>query len=361
LARVSSQKESFEFKVTQGKSAMKQQNIYFVILAGGKGERLWPLSRSNKPKQLLPFLNNQSLLEQTITRIQALTTKEYIWVVTTQEQQAAIAALVGDCVGNIVGEPCSKNTAPALLLTCLMIEQRDPQALVVFLPADHSVLTNEDFCKTLQHAITTSTAQQAITLIGVKPQNPATGYGYIEYTESAPHTYKIVRFHEKPDHKRAQLYYKAPNMLWNIGIFCAPSSVFLAEYKTHAPDMYRTLCEYMHAQSPHIYESLESISVDYAIMEKSKQLYVAAGTFTWSDVGNLETFLSLQGAETPAVALHSSNNVIAVKDKLVALININNMCIVETDDVLLVVPRSDVEHVKTLLSYLKSDKLEHYL
>lgn len=340
---------------------MKQQNIYFVILAGGKGERLWPLSRSNKPKQLLPFLNNQSLLEQTIARIHTLTPKEYIWVVTTQEHQQAITALVGDVVGTILAEPCAKNTAPALLLACLMIEKQDPHALIVFLPADHSVRNNEDFCNTLQLAITISTTQQAITLIGVKPNAAATGYGYIEYTHSAPNIYKIVRFHEKPDQAHAEIYYKASHMLWNIGIFCAPSSVFIAEYKTHAPHMHDALSEYIGAYDMHIYESLEPISIDYAIMEKSKQLYVAPGTFTWSDVGNLETFLSLQGAETSAVALHSSNNIIKVKDKLVALININNTCIVETDDVLLVVPRSDVEQVKTLLNYLKNNKLEHYV
>ena len=343
---------------------MKPMNTYFVILAGGKGERLWPLSRNDKPKQLLPFLDNQSLLEQTISRIQKISIKQNIWIITTEEQLPQINVLVGNQVGKIIAEPTSKNTAPALLLASLMIEANDPQAMIVFLPADHYILDNDDFCNTVAHAVTISQAQQAITLIGVTPQGPATGYGYIEYNQSLNNMNGIIQFHEKPDLETAQKYYKTPGMLWNIGIFCAQSNTFIAQCKTHAIDIYNRVTAYIHTGNKQEYELITATSIDYAVIEKSKNLYVVIGTFKWSDVGNLDTFLSLQRQNVSlntTVALNSDNNILNVKNKLVALINVNNICIIETDDVLLIVPRAEVEQVKVLLQHIKNNKLEQYL
>lgn len=338
---------------------------FIVILAGGKGERLWPLSREKRPKQLLPFCNDLSLLEQTINRVQKLVPKEQLWIVTTEQQEQQIKEIVGDQVGKILTEPAARNTAPAILLTCLEIAKQDSGAVISFLPADHFITQDEVFRDCLKQAFTFAAHHDGITLLGLKPDWAATGYGYIEFegNKANDKPQKVVRFHEKPSAATAELYLMLPNMLWNIGVFCAKVSAFLHEYEQTSSAIVTAVKDYLDKSSN--YNQCENISIDHAVLEKSVNTHVLPVDFAWSDVGNLDTFLSLHAKHeverSQMVSINSQNNTINVKGKLVALIGIENLCIVQTDDVLLIAQRDQTDKVKQVLSLLKEESNEHYL
>lgn len=346
---------------------MDKEHIYFVILAGGSGERLWPLSRQSKPKQLLAVGDEQTLLDQAINRVQPLAFRETIWVSTTKQHAPSIEKEVGKDVGRVLAEPGSRNTGPAILYSCFEIYKKDPEALIVFLPADPFIPSkdNEKFVQFLEHAIDFTAHNDAITLLGVKPTYPATGYGYIEFTsgsQMAP--YPVKKFHEKPSLESAKHYLESGNMLWNIGMFCGKASVFMEEFKAHAPEIYQGVSDFVNGKIP--YETIKSDSIDYAVMEKSKRVAVLPVDFAWWDVGNIEIFLSIKdqyGAlnKEKIVSTESENNLIDVPNKLVALIGVNNLCVVQTDEVLLITKREDAEKVRAIVKSLKQGSLKNYL
>jgi mannose-1-phosphate guanylyltransferase len=346
---------------------MDKQHIYFVILAGGSGERLWPLSRQSKPKQLLAVGDEQSLLDQAISRVESLAPKEQIWVSTTAQHAASIEKEVGKRVGRVLAEPGSRNTGPAILYSCFEIYQKDPHAVIAFLPADPFIPTkdNNNFSQFLEHAIDFVSQNDSITLFGVKPTFPATGYGYIEFAagdQMAP--YQVKKFHEKPALDVAQKYIESGNMLWNVSIFCAKVSVFLEEFSKNAPEMFQGVQDFVNGKKG--YETVKADSIDYAVMEKSKRVTVLPVDFAWWDVGNIEIFLSIKekyGAldTEKIVSTESFNNLIDVPNKLVALIGVNDLCVVETDEVLLITKREDAEKVRAIVKSLKQGSLRNYL
>lgn len=333
--------------------------VYAVILAGGKGERLWPLSRQKFPKQLLQ-LSHKSLLEHTRDRLAAFVDHEAIKVVTLQEQADALSHYFDR--NALLCEPCPRNTAPAILLSCLTIAHENPDAVVLFYPADHYITEVEKFLAVQELALKHSQQNDCITLIGIKPTHPATGFGYIEYVPSTGGICHVKQFHEKPKLEQAQHYFQSNAMVWNVGIFCGKVSVFLEEFKRLAPDMYVLVEEYYRTRNIEAYKKVESISVDYALMEKSNNLMVIPADFAWSDVGNLATFLSLQEPQElqKPLQIHASNNLVMSKT-LTVLIGVDDLCIVQTDDVLLIAKRDDVELVKNAVNELKKKNLEHYL
>lgn len=338
-----------------------KNNFYIVILAGGKGERLWPLSRQTKPKQLLPFEENFTLLEQTVERVKELVPVENIWIVTTQQHEQSIKNIVGDTVGEIIAEPMSRNTAPAILYTCMRIQEKNPNATIAFLPADHAISPKQSFVDALHTALSYSENNDVITLLGLKPTYAATGYGYIEYKESHRDLHSILSFHEKPTPARAEQYIQTPNMLWNIGIFCGTITRFLDEFKLHTYDLYKKIHKYMLTNQG--YEDAQNISIDYAVIEKSIKTVVLPVDFEWSDVGNLDIFLTAQKKKFPTkkICIDAHNNTIDVPDKLVALIGVNDLCIVQTNDVLVIAKRSEVEKVKQVVQELHSNNQIEYL
>ena len=223
---------------------MDLSHIYCVILAGGVGERLWPLSRQSKPKQLLEVHGSQTLLDQAIDRVQLLVPRENILISTTQFHEPKMLDLFGHRIGGVIVEPGLRNTGPAILLSCCQLYEKDPEAIIVFLPADPFIpqKDNGKFAQFLEHAIDFSTQNNQITLLGVKPTFAATGYGYIEFDSAAiSQPSRVKKFHEKPTRAAAQTYLDSGSMLWNIGMFCARASVFIDQYKTLAPKMYKGL------------------------------------------------------------------------------------------------------------------------
>jgi len=342
------------------------RSIYCVILAGGSGERLWPLSRKNKPKQLLEVGEQKTLLEQAIERLKPITSQDKIWICTTQQHADAISVMTKDSVGHMVVEPGARNTGPAILLSCLEIYKKDPNALVLFLPADPFIPPHDYglFADFLDHAFDFVAQEDRITLLGVKPTFPATGYGYIEFAQGNQAPYIVEKFHEKPSQSVAEQYLSSGTMLWNIGMFCAKVSVFIDEFKNVAPIMYQGVVDYMARVSS--YDSVVADSVDYAIMEKSSKISVLPVDFSWCDVGNIEIFLSIKeqyGAlhNKKVLEVESGNNLVDVPDTLVALIGVHDLCIVRTNEVLLITKRDDAEKVRAIVQMLKQGAFKDYL
>ncbi len=337
------------------------KKVYFIILAGGSGERLWPLSRHRHPKQLIPFLDKKSLLEQTIERILPLTPdKEGIVVVTNQDHYQAVDQLVGSRVGHIIAERAGRNTGPAILLACHHIMQKDPQAIIVVLPSDAYVPDRDAFCATISLGIDHLNIADDLVMFGLKPTHPATGYGYLQTDILQPifdgKGYRIAQFHEKPDLICAQEYVERGDMLWNIGIFAAAVDTFMREFAVHAPDLTADVLRYLSGECA--YKDVRSISIDYAVIEKSSKVVVFPASFEWSDVGNLNVFLTLQARYSPdalpVINFDGTGNLASTKQKLVVCVGVSDLCIVETDDVILVTQKHTAENVKKVLPQVKS-------
>lgn len=348
------------------KKNMKHKNVYFVILAGGNGTRLWPLSRADKPKQFLEVGEDKTLLEQAITRVSSIVPKENIWISTTAKHATNIQKHVGDRIGNIVVEPGMRNTGPAILLSCLQIHKKNPNAVVMFLPSDPFISDTEKFVNYVKDGILFAASNGGITLFGIQPTYPATGYGYIEFDNVNKHEapYKVLRFHEKPKLETAKEYIAKDNMVWNICMFCGKTQVFLEEFKIHAPEIFNGVIKFFNNQGD--YNDVKSDSIDYAIMEKSDNIFVIPADFPWCDVGNIEVFLKLQKQhaqlnDNNIVKVNSNNNLVSVKDKLVALVGINDLCIVETNDILLITKRDQAEKVRQVVAQLKNTENDKYL
>lgn len=342
-----------------------QPTLYGVVLAGGVGERLWPLSRQHKPKQFLRVGSHKTLLEQSLDRLAPIV--DHSWIVTAQKHASLVHEYVGNAVDHVLIEAEGRNTAPAILYTCLEIHKKDPEALVLFVPADPFIPETDyvNFQEMILRAVAFAQQHDDIVLLGVKPTYPATGYGYIQYEQEAIFApiFKINQFHEKPSLKLAQNYIKASNMLWNIGMFCAKASVFIEQYKRWVPELYNQVEEFMNGERP--YHEIESISIDYAIMERSANVYVLPVDFSWCDVGNVDVFMSLHEKfdinTSKTIQIDAKSNLVSVPNKLVALIGVDDLCVIETDDALLITKRSQAEKVREIVKELKDKKQTEYL
>lgn len=333
---------------------------YVVIIAGGSGERLWPLSRRRRPKQLLPFKNKQSLLEKTIERMSYLAPKEQTIIITAQDQAESIEQSVAHLVGHVVAEPAARNTAAAFTLAASLVAQVDPQAVVIFTPSDHYIPQTDKYVGFMQHAVDIAEQKKELVLLGLTPQYPATGYGYIAPTSLEEYPSPVKKFCEKPSVDVAQDYYKQ-GYLWNSGIIVAQAGVFLDTIQQTDQAVFDAVQAYIHGDG--LYEDVPKISVDYAVLERAHNCVVLPADFVWCDVGNLETFLSLkdQSPENTVVSIDSKNNLVEVNDMLVALVGMENVCVVQNENILLVVHRDQVEKVKMVLDILKHQEYEEYV
>jgi mannose-1-phosphate guanylyltransferase len=349
-----------------------------MILCGGGGQRLWPLSREKKPKQFISFLQKGTLLEQTIKRIEPIAKdKNCIGIVTTKKQLDLVSQQTLQAIGCIIKEPIGRNTAPAVLYSLLLLEKTDKDAVVVFLPADSFVVESEKYQLYLSKAIEYSKREEKIVTLGVMPTRPAIGYGYIQADVcnsnliTAGQIYQVSQFHEKPDIEKAKKYMEQGNMFWNIAVFISKVSVFIDEFKQCAPKLYKQMLQFMNNEIS--YDAIVSVSVDYAVMEQSNRIAVLPCDFEWSDVGNLDVFLSLQHKlsmkreDLEIINVNSKKNLAHISldkryaKKAVVFLGVDNICLIEDDNVILVAKRDDVEKVKDVLQKLRKDSMEEFI
>ncbi len=341
--------------------------VYPVLLAGGVGSRLWPLSRKCSPKQLVRLIGDDSLLQRTIKRLEPALDTNLVRIVCGKEHHEETARQL-EAIGiqpdnRIICEPCGRNTAPAVLLAATIISREVEDAVMCVFPADHVIRSRNRFHDRLAAAIRLAKEGRVVTF-GIQPHYAETGYGYIEGAEAVSNdAFVIKRFVEKPDRRTAEEYLQAGNFFWNSGMFAFRASVILEEFHKFAPDMVEKMESLVHRDGGEIadgYDALPNISFDIAIMENTEKGVVAPSAFGWSDIGSwksLYDFLPKNDdqnvIEGDVISRDTSNCFIMGGDRLITTNRLSHIAIVETGDAIYV---SDIEHsrdVKEIVSDLK--------
>lgn len=346
-----------------------------VILAGGHGERFWPLSRRQRPKQLLPIIGDQSLLETTIERIKPDFPAERIWVVTSEEIGKAVRERVTFIPkDNVLMEPGGRNTALAIGWSAVEIARKDPDATLVILSADHAIEPAAMLRRILREGMRLAKAEDNLVIIGINPTRPETGYGYIELgphfaSSDGINSYQVETFREKPDRTTAQDYFYGRKHLWNAGIFVWTAKTLMAALEKHSPGVYQPLAEYRESYSKDnnalntLYEAAERVPIDVAILERASNVVAIRGDLAWDDVGSWLALSRLRKAD-------ADNNVFVGKvvemdaydstvyndsDDLVCAFGVSDLVVVRTDKAVLVAHKSRIDEIKRLMEKLKAD------
>ena len=351
---------------------------YIVIMAGGRGERFWPKSRLSRPKHLQAIVGSDTMLSQTIRRVEKLVPAENLLVITNAEQRSII---LQDCPqlapDQVIGEPVGRDTAAAVGLATVLVQARDLHATYAILPADHVIHDGEGYRKVLNRAFQAAESSDSLITIGIKPTEPATGYGYIQVGRSdfnvdgAP-VYRVKRFVEKPDLATAQSYLDSGDCYWNAGTFIWKASVIDKAFRLLKPELHLGLqqisiglgsgksAEEVMAE---IYPRLERISVDYAIMEQAPNVAMLESDFDWDDVGAWPAIerhyakdVSGNVGKGNVVVDQSTNNIIVSEDgHLTALIGVDDLIVVHTPDATLVCHKEKAQDLKKLVKEIGSN------
>lgn len=345
-------------------------NNYLVILAGGVGSRFWPISSEELPKQFLDILNcGRTLIQLTADRFKAIVPKENIWVVTSDKYAKMVAEQLPDIPrGNILCEPCRRNTAPCICYVSWKIKKRNPKANVVVTPSDHVVPDVMAFQEAINDAISFAAETDAIVTLGLKPHRPETGYGYIKVDLSfsssrKQNIFRVDEFKEKPTLELANEYVKQPNYLWNSGIFIWNVSTVVNAFRVYQPEISEVfenlLPVYDTAKEQDFinrdFPSCPSISVDYAIMEKAEEIFVYPATFAWSDLGtwnslrensSVDKYGNVQIGEN--ISLFDTYNTIvhACGKQRVVVQGLDGYVVAEKDGELLICKLSEEQRIK---------------
>jgi mannose-1-phosphate guanylyltransferase len=353
------------------------RNVHAVILAGGSGTRFWPASRRLLPKQLLPLAgaSEEPLIAATVRRIEPLVPATRVWIATGAHLMSATARALPDVApAHFLAEPVPRNTAPCIGLAAATIARTDPEALVMVLPADHHIADEAGFRGFLERALEAAD-DGWLTTIGIVPTRPETGYGYIQLGDPISQgVHAVARFVEKPNRERAQEFLEGGRHLWNAGMFFFRASAMRDAIAKHLPAMADGLRRIDEAAArgdearaiAEIFPTLQSISIDHGLMEKAERIAVVPGSFGWNDIGSWEVTWEMstrdaQGNALPqdSIAVDARNNL--VKDlssgagrKRWALVGVNDLVIVETEDAVLVIPRERAQDVRLVVDALSA-------
>lgn len=347
---------------------------YAVILAGGQGERFWPMSTRCRPKQLLALAGRRAMLAEAVRRVQSLIPPKRILVITSAHLLPAVRKLLPDLPkANIIGEPCGRNTAAAITLGAALIKARNPKAVFCVLTADHVIGDLSTFRRTLKDALARAASQNELLTIGLKPTYPSTGFGYIEAgarlaRKTRTAFYKVRRFVEKPDARRAARYVHSGRFYWNSGMFVWSLAAWERALGRYCPALARAFSRLTRlagragflSELKRSYSRLESISVDYAIMERSDNIVMAEGRFAWDDLGAwsaLERHFPKDARGNVIVGngelLESSGNIVLADNGLVALCGVDDLVVVKAGDAVLVCRKELSQDVKHLVNRLR--------
>ena len=353
------------------------KNYYAVIMAGGVGSRFWPLSTSNLPKQFHDILRSgETLIQHTYNRIAKSVPEENILILTNERYKGLVNEQLPKILDeNIVLEPAMRNTAPCILLAALKIQKINKNAAMVVAPSDHWIENEEAFTKDLLAAFEvclpkSGEVSNKLVTLGIDPTFPHTGYGYIEYNKDKANLKKVTAFTEKPDFETARKFLDQGNYLWNGGIFIWSIEAITKAFQNFLPAMSGKLNEgysvlNTEQEQPFIqekYPEVEDISIDYGILEKSEDVYVIPASFDWSDLGAWGSLYDKLDknqdnnvvVNSQLVASHAGGNLVRTKkDKIVVLYGINDYVVVDNDDVLLIMPKSQEQQVKQIRQIIK--------
>src|SRR5262245_41138823 len=335
-----------------------------VILAGGSGERFWPLSRDDRPKPFLAFFGDTSLLRATFLHVRSIIPPDRIWVVTAQAHVLRVRRELPEIpADHVLGEPIGKNTAPAITLAACRIAARDPEALLLVLPADAWVPRPAPFVRAAKTVLRLAAAEDRLFLVGVTPTRPETGYGWIEPGKvlgKGP-ARAVRRFVEKPTPARARRFLESGRYLWNAGIFAWKAHVFLEETKTHLPALYRALHPLgsgalTRSRLEAAYKAAAATSVDVGILERSRRVAVVAGRFAWDDLGTWSGLARLDPEFTKGhvLKLDSPDTIVWAETGPVAVIGVPGIVVVRSGDATLVAALDRAQDVRTIARMLRS-------
>ncbi len=348
--------------------------MYAVIIAGGTGERFWPLSRREKPKQFLPLMDSRSMLQLTVDRLKGIVRPDAIYVVSDiMYQELVEKQLPGLPRENLIYEYCGRDTAAAVGLAAVYIRRRDPQGVMLVLPADHYIADVEAFQGTARAAAERAASGEWVLTIGIKPSRPETGYGYIQQGEPAGDIrgikiYKTRAFHEKPDLETALTYLTQGIYLWNSGMFAWRIDLLLGLTARHLPQLYRGLeliadsigSDREREVIKEVYENLPRISIDYGIMEKCSQVLVIPADFGWDDVGSWTALGRYRQSdpkgnilESQGVLVDTSECMVYAPDRIVATLGIEGLIIVDNQESLLICSKDRAQEIKKVVQALK--------
>ncbi len=340
-------------------------------MAGGSGERFWPASRIHTPKHLLKLLGKKTLLEQTLERFETIVPPEHIFILTNEAQHSAtIATLPNHPRNNIIAEPAKRDTGPAAALATAVALRQHKNAIVGLFPADAMIHDVATFRHQLLEATHTAAEHPALMTFSIKPSHPSTSFGYLELGEkhAAPHAkqthfQKVHQFVEKPHLTKAEEFFRGQRHGWNAGMFLWQAQSFLEECRHQQPELAFFIESFMTSADPKqllhsTFAQLPKISVDYAIMEKAKQVIAAIAEFDWDDVGHWTALPKHLGLDEKGNTIQSSpekillhdatNNIIVSEGKTIALCGVHDLVVVQTNDAILICHRDAVENIKKL-------------
>ena len=370
----------------QSQAVPKSSHFYPVILAGGRGTRFWPLSRKRRAKQLLALEGKQTMIQQTLARLLPLAPATSFWVITNDDLRPAILRQLRKLPPQqIVAEPVGRNTAPAIGLAAFLLLRCDPEAVLGLFPSDHVIAEPDKFRATLNRGIEIAAAGENIVVLGIRPTRPETGYGYIE--AGAPDeqgSLRVRRFTEKPDLARARQFVEAGNYFWNSGMFLWRADTLANALREHLPKTAAILEKIAAAYGTRkfaatfrkLYPKCENISVDYAVLEPrsakgegASRIFCLPSDFGWNDLGSWTALHEHHVAKSRpehgslvnaahSFALNAKNNYVHAPGKFVAIVGVNNLVIVETEDALLITSLDQSQDVAKVVKHLDEKKLK---
>ena len=357
--------------------------VHAVIMAGGIGSRFWPRSRRSHPKQFLSIVSDDTLIQATVARLNGIIPTENIHVVTNEryvdQTRDQLPALPPE---NVLAEPISRNTAPCIAFAAHHIHRKDLDAVMVVLPADHIIRNVKQFHTALQVGIDKASENHSLVTIGIEPTYPATGYGYIQFDPEDLHEGEdpsalfVKTFAEKPNLETAERFLDSGDFLWNSGMFIWRTDSILHAIERHLPDVHEAFAYLSDYELGTVdtdrlrtaFGSCPSISIDYGVMERAAKVYVVPGSFGWSDVGDWKAVydLSEQGPagnviEGQAIVHNAARCMISADKRLVAVVGLNDVIVVDTDDALLVCHKDSTQGVKNVVDYLYTHQLDEYV
>ena len=354
---------------------MNNKNYYAILMAGGVGSRFWPVSMSKFPKQFHDMLGTgDTLIQKTFARLSNLIPKENIFILTNEAYNDLVLEQLPEVSQRqVVLEPAMRNTAPCILYASLKIQKENPDAVMIVAPSDHWIEDEQSFTNNVKEAFDYCSDNDALMTLGIQPTFPNTGYGYIEFDKNSSEQIKEVnQFREKPDYETAKEFIAQGNFLWNAGIFMWSAKSVVAAFKNFQPSLYALFEKGIAAyNTPEEYQFIkenypkaEDVSVDYAIMESAKNVYVSKATFDWNDLGTWGSLYDKLDKNSDAnatvnaklLAEDATGNMIrTATDKLVVIDGLKDYIVVDKEDVLMIYPKSKEQDIKQIVSKVKTD------